>query len=377
MTEEVPSAALSASSQDVSGTAAVGTDTRSRAPFLWLIVGVGIVLWLAREVLAPFILAAVLAYAFSPLVGRAVRRTGWPRIVVVGIAYVFVVALLIVAGVLLVGRIANEVSLLAASGPDSLSKLLRELIGKDTIDIGGQQITVADIAREIQTRAGGLLASPGDAAHIAGQIGSVLLETILALIVTFYFLVDGPMLWQRTISTLPFRHREHTFELLGRIHEVLGKWLRGQLVLIAFVAFVIYIALGPILHLPYALGIAILTGFLEIIPLIGPLIATAIAGIDAFAHGGAQLAIVVIVIYFVVRQVEDQVVMPQVIGRAVHLHPVITIFAVLVGLNVYGILGGLLGVPIAAAVNVVYREFYGTPEPAQAVLPDTPEPSPG
>ena len=135
----------------------------------------------------------------------------------------------------------------------------------------------------------------------------------------------------------------------------------------------IYVALGPILHLPYALGIAILSGFLEIIPLIGPLIATAIAAMDAFAHGGAGLAVVVIVIYFVVRQVEDNLVMPQVIGRVVHLHPVVTIFAVLVGLQVYGILGGLLGVPIAAAVNVVYREFCGRrPLPTDATPPRRP-----
>ena len=55
--------------------------------------------------------------------------------------------------------------------------------------------------------------------------------------------------------------------------------------------------------------------------------------------------------------------MPQVIGRAVHLHPVVTIFAVLVGVSAFGILGGLLGVPVAAAINVVYREFYGLPRP--------------
>ena len=110
--------------------------------------------------------------------------------------------------------------------------------------------------------------------------------------------------------------------------------------------------------------------------MIGPLVATAIAAVDAFAHGGTQLAIVVIVIYFVIRQVEDQVVSPIVIGRTVHLHPVITIFAVLVGLSVYGILGGLLGVPIAAAVNVVYREFYAVAEPVHAapIAPAEPEP---
>jgi predicted PurR-regulated permease PerM len=342
---------------------------RDRAPFIWLVVGAAIVLWLGRDILAPFILAAVLAYAFSPLVGRAVVRTGWPRVVVVGIAFVVVIALLIVAVVLLAGRIANEVTLLAASGPDSLAALLRDLVGRDTIDIGGQQIAVADIARELQKRLGDLVSSPGDAAQVAGRIGSILLDTSLAIIVTFYFLIDGPTLWQRSIETLPAESRDRTVDLLGRIHDVLGHWLRGQLVLIAFVATVLYIALGPILHLPYALGIAVLSGFLEIIPLIGPLIATAIATVDAFAHGGATTAVIVIVLYLVVRQVEDNLVAPQVIGRVVHLHPVITIFAVLVGLQVYGILGGLLGVPVAAAVNVVYREFYG---PAEAPAPATP-----
>jgi predicted PurR-regulated permease PerM len=356
--------------------APVRSFVRERAPFVWLLVGAAIVLWLARDVLAPFILAAVLAYAFSPLVGRAVVRTGWPRVAVVAISFVFVVALLVVVAVLLAGRIANEVTLLAASGPDSLAALLREIVGRDTIDLGGQHIAVADIARELQKRLGDLVASPGDAAHIAGQVGSVLLEASLALIVTFYFLVDGPMLWQRTIEALPLADRDRTVDVLGRIHVVLGRWLRGQLVLIALVATVLYIALGPILHLPYALGIALLSGFLEIIPLIGPLIATAVAAVDAFAHGGATTAIIVVVIYFVVRQVEDNVVAPQVIGRVVHLHPVITIFAVLVGLQVYGVLGGLLGVPIAAAVNVVYREFYGSPERAPADAPPVGSPPP-
>jgi predicted PurR-regulated permease PerM len=330
-----------------------GSDRR-RGPFLGLVVAAIVVLWIARDVLGPFVVAAVTAYAFSPLVTRAERRTGWPRPVVVGLGYGIAVVLLAILAYFLAGRIAQEIALLAASGPDSLATLLRQLFGRDMIDVAGQQISIADIAREIQSRVGGLIASPGDAAHLAGEVGSIGLELILALIVTFYFLVDGHMLRDRSIALLPVEHRARTVEVLGRIHDVLGKWLRGQLALIVLVATVVYIALGPVLHLPYALGIAIVTGVLEI----GPLIATAIAGVDAFARGGPELAVVVVVLYFVIRQVEDQVVMPIVIGRAVHLHPVVTIFAVLVGLSVYGVLGGLLGVPVAAAVNVVFRELY-------------------
>ena len=102
----------------------------------------------------------------------------------------------------------ERAGLLSASGPDSLATLLRELVGRDTIVIGGQTVAVADIARELQTRLLGVLSSPGDAVHIGAEVGSTLLEALLALIVTFYFLVDGPMLWHRTIEVLPFRHRD-------------------------------------------------------------------------------------------------------------------------------------------------------------------------
>jgi predicted PurR-regulated permease PerM len=329
-----------------------------RGPFALLLLAVVAVLWLSRAVLGPFIVAGVIAYAFSPLVSSTQRRMGWPRVVVVAVGYVCAIAVIAVVVGLLAGRIASELHLLAAGGPDALATTLRHMVGGDSVQIGNQTILMADVAREIQSRFLGLVSSPGDTLHVVGQVGEFGLQTILTIIISFYLLVDGDLFMDRTIALLPGTHRARTVDVLARIHIVLGKWLRGQILLIALVAAVAYIGLGPILHLPYALGLAILTGILEIIPLVGPLIATAVVAIDAFARGGPGLAAVVIVFYFVLRQVEDQVVMPIVIGRAVHLHPVVTIFAVLVGLSLYGVLGGLLGVPVAAAANVVFRELY-------------------
>ena len=341
---------------------AVVTPARERGPFVALAIGAALVLWVARGVLGPFIVAAVLAYAFSPLISATQRRTGWPRTAVVVVEYGIAAIVLVAIAILLAGRLGGELQQLAASGPDSVATLLRNLVGGDSVDIGGQRIAVVDIAREIQARINALIAAPGDAVHLAVQIGELILQVILTTIVTFYFLVDGALLRDRAIGLLPVEQRERTRDVLARIHAILGKWLRGQLLLIVLVSVVAYLALGPILHLPYALAIGVLTGVLEIIPLVGPVVATAIAATDAFARGGASLAVVVIAIYFVLRQVEDQVVMPVVIGRAVHLHPVVTIFAVLVGLSLYGVLGGLLGVPIAAAINVVVGELYPQPD---------------
>lgn len=338
-------------------------------PFGWLLLAAVALFWLARPVLGPFVVAGALAYAFSPLVTRVERRTGMRRVFVVALGYVLLVVLLVAAALLLARPVNREIAALSSSGPDTLAVALRQLLGRDTIDLGGQRVQVTAIAAEVQRQLTTMLASPGDAVHLATQVGDAALQGLLALIVAFYLLVDGARMRDAVLRLLPSTHQARAFDLVESIHEVLAKWLRGQLLLIALVAFVVYLALGPVLHLPYALAIGVITGLLEIIPLVGPLIATAIAATDAFAHGGAATTAIVVVFYFAVRQVEDQLVMPVVIGRVVHLHPVVTIFAVLVGLSVGGVLGGLLGVPAAAAINVVFHELY--PQPPAGAPPAT------
>ncbi len=327
---------------------------------VWLVVAILVIAWLARDVIGPFVVAGVIAYAFSPVVSAGTQRTGLHRGVVVGIGYA-VALFLIAATVFFLGqKLLRELADLSRGGPDALAALLRQIAGGDTIDIAGQTISVQQITDQVEAAITRIFASPGDALHVASELGNLLLHAFLTIVVTFYFLLDGQRMGSFALRLLRPEVRPRAEEILGRIHVVLGTWLRGQILLIALVAAVAYVILGPILHIPNALAIGALTGVLEIIPLVGPIIAGGIAGLAAFAHGGTGLAIVVIVIYVILRQVEDQLVMPLVIGRAVHLHPVVTIFAVLVGLSAFGILGGLLGVPVAAALNVAFRELYPT-----------------
>ena len=221
-----------------------------------LIVGVviaAVIAWLARPIIGPFIVAAVIAYAFGPVVSAVQVRTGLARPVIVLLGYVIVVAVLIVAGYFIIGRLIREMELLNLAGPDSLAHALRQLLGSDTVVIGSQQITVTQVAQAIQDTLTKLIASPGSDVQMASRVGEVALQTLLAMIVTFYFLIDGQRLRDGTISVLPPRHRRRTVAVLDRIHLVLGKWLRGQLLLMLIVAIVVYIVLGPILHLPLSL----------------------------------------------------------------------------------------------------------------------------
>lgn len=327
-------------------------------PFIWLVVATLVVVWLARDVIGPFVVAAVVAYAFGPLATTFERRTGLPRLAVVALGYLIALTLLGLLVVLLAERLATELTKLGAAGPDAIATTLRYFVGGDTISIGGREIPVTAVVSALKDRAAGVVAAPGDALHVAAQVGEFGLNSVLALVIAFYLILDGGRFRDRALALVPTRRRTRVVTVLDRIHGVLGKWLRGQLLLIALVALVVYLGLGPALHLPYALALAVLTGVLEVLPLVGPVIATAIAASDAFVAGGAGVAIAVVVFFFVLRQIEDQVVMPLVIGRVVHLHPVATIFAVLVGLSAFGVLGGVLAVPVAAAANVVFNEAF-------------------
>jgi predicted PurR-regulated permease PerM len=327
------------------------------ARLLVLGIAVLLVLWLARGIVGPFIVAGVLAYAFSPVVSAVQSRTGLPRAAVVGIGYALLLVIVGVLAFLAAERAGKELTELSSGGRDVISAALHKLLG-NSIVIAGNTYNVEDLAVQIRQAFLGWIGSPSSAVQTAERAVDVGLQVVLCLIVTFYLLLDGYRFWQFVLRFLDPGQRADALRIAHRIHVVLGRWLRGQLLLIALVAAVIYVVLGPILHVPYALALGILSGVLEIVPLVGPVVAAALAGTVTFATHGTNTTIVVLVVYVVVRQVEDQLVMPLVIGRAVHLHPVITIFAVLVGLSTWGILGGLLGVPVAAALNVTLHELY-------------------
>jgi predicted PurR-regulated permease PerM len=333
------------------------TFSRRRVRLLALLVVVGFIVWLARGVLGPFVVAAVLAYAFAPVVSAAEERTRLPRVAVIGLGYVLFLLAVGVVAFLAAERAGSELNDLTSGQQDIVYGALHKLFG-DTLVIAGTAYSVKDISRQLHDAILGLVSSPNDAVHLAERAVDVALQAILTLIVTFYFLLDGRRFGQFALRFLEPEHQASARHIAGRVHVVLGRWLRGQLFLIALVAAVLYVVLGPILHVPFALALSLLSGVLEIIPLVGPIVAAALAATVAFSTKGSDTTIVVLILYVVVRQIEDQIVMPIVIGRAVHLHPVITIFAVLVGLSAWGILGGLLAVPVAAALNVTLHELY-------------------
>ena len=323
-----------------------------------LLIGAAVLVWFARPVLAPFVVGAFIAYAFTPFIDAAQARTGRSRTFVVAAVSVLALIAIGVVGFIVGGLVYRELELLLKSGPDALTTALRQLLGSDSITVGDRTITVEELAAQIQAAIAAFTQTPDTALRTAEDVLRTVLNVALTVIVTFYLLLDGNRFGATALRFLDAEDRAQTTRIAGRIHVVLGHWLRGQLVLIVLVTVVVAIVLGPILHLPYATALGVMTGLLEVIPLIGPLVAGTVVAVVALSSGGISLAITVVVFLFVLRQVEDTVVVPNVLGRAVHLHPLVAMFAVVVGTTAFGILGTFLAVPIAAAINVAMHEFF-------------------
>jgi predicted PurR-regulated permease PerM len=316
------------------------------------------VFWFARPVLLPFIVGAIIAYAFTPAIDAAQKRTGRSRLLIVVLAFGTGLAVLIAIAVAFAGPVSREVGLLIRSGPDALETALRQVLGGDTITIGDRTLTVEELATQLQGAINNFLQTPEGAIRAAEQLLHGALDLLLTMIVTFFLLLDGDRFGNTLLRFLHPDDRVQMQAVAGRIHVVVGQWLRGQLLLVAFVSVVVTLVLGPILHLPNALALGVMTGVLEVITFIGPIIAGAVVGIVALSTGGPALALTAVVFLFVLRQIEDVVIMPAVLGRAVNLHPLAAVFAVAVGATAFGIVGTFLALPVAAAINVALHEFF-------------------
>jgi predicted PurR-regulated permease PerM len=193
---------------------------------------------------------------------------------------------------------------------------------------------------------------------------SFAIELLVYLIASFYLIVYGDRFMLAIRELLNRRYHREFDRLMLDINTTLGAYIRGQLILVVIMSTASYVALR-ILDVDYALSVAIATGFLELIPLIGPWTAGAIAVAIAlfqdtapFDWSNPTLALVVGLTYFALRQLEDAFVIPLVIGRIVHLHPLLVIFVLVVGTSLGGVLGLILAVPVAAVLKIIVAFFY-------------------
>lgn len=315
------------------------------------------VLYRAGDIVRPFLWAAVLSFVLLPVVRILEVRVTRNRTAAAAIVFLGLLAL-IVGGARLLAPLAmaqlalfqRSLPVLVANAEATISDTLTQLGMADLVPLVLRPLAGAPDAA---SRGATGLALP----FIVG-FGHFLLEFLVFLIATFFLLRDWPRLISWIGRLAPRTHRHELAPLGQQVNALLGRYVRGQMLLILIMWVVTTIGLTA-LGVPFSFLLGFMTGVLEIIPIIGPITAGAIASLVALGHpnpfGWSQLVYVAVVaiMYTVLRHAEDYFVIPLVIGRIVRLHPAVVIFALLGGGAIFGLIGILLAVPVAATARLV------------------------
>ena len=347
---------------------------------LTLLIGVAL-LWVVWQVISPILhtlvlfgLAAVLAFALSGPVDMLTRRIGNRLLAIV--AVYLLVGILVVGGIiLLAGPFVRQASDLAGALPQYASELqarapeVQTTLGQYGVQTDLEQLK-AQAASAIEKGGTDVLKN---LVGTLAEVGGMILDIVLALVISLYLLVDGPRFGERSLAIIPSQHRAKALFLQDNVSRVLGGYLRGQLTL----ALIIGILAGvgtALLGLPYAVVLGVLAGLFELVPMFGPILSVVPAVLVALFMPFPTVVWVVL-FFLVIQQVENNVLAPRISGHAVGLHPLGAMFALLAGFQLAGLLGGLFAVPLAGVLWVLLGAAYRNvvvaepPRPRRRLLP--------
>ncbi|MBI4097262.1 MAG: AI-2E family transporter [Candidatus Levybacteria bacterium] len=308
--------------------------------FALVIIGLSWIVFQLREILVSIFIAYILMAAIMPLVSF-LQRHKFPKILAVSIPYFSILTAIFMLVVPLVQLFLPQVQSFIAGLPVFLNQ---------SANLFGLSIDPKDI----QLYLSGELASLGrNAFTVTSKIFGSVLATISVFFISFYFLMYHEAFKRWVASLFHKNTREKVVETMQLIDEKLGAWFRGEVTLMFSIGFMTWIALS-IINMPYALPLAVIAGFLEIVPTLGPTLSAIPAVIVALTIS-PTLALTVVVIYIIIQQLENSLLVPKVMQRAVGLNPVMVIIAIMIGGNLMGVIGALLAIPFFTFLLLLFN----------------------
>lgn len=306
-------------------------------------------LFLIRDVIVLLFIVLILVSALSPTVERwakYVSRTG-------AVILIFLLILLCLAVVfsLLIPPLVDQIREFSVNLPSYADRFTQA-------SSSGFLQSVSNIVRDNLNTLSGQLSdiSSSILSKTFGVISGVV-AVITVFVLTFYLLIEKEGLKKIYKGVMPSEWYETLAEPTRKISDKLGGWLRGHLMVMFLVGLLTTIGL-MIIRLPYALTLGIWAGLVELVPIVGPWIGT-ITGVIVGLTVSPLMGLLTLIIYLIVQQIEGNVLVPKIMSRTVGLNPVAVILAIVIGGKLYGILGILIGVPIAAVISVI-AEDWGT-----------------
>jgi len=310
-------------------------------------------LYYIRDILIVVFVATLLAMALNPIVNW-LNKKKIPRIFCVLIIYICLFTIFFGTIALIVPPLTNEVQQITSNFPILWEKFMTSFSGGENFDSENE---IVNAIRDQLGSAQELLST--SATNIFSFIRNVFgnfISFMLIFVLTFYFLVQEDTIKKAFKHFTPQKYQPYMNDVLTRMQERVSMWLRGQLILVFIVGFLVLVGL-KILNIKYFLLLALIAGIFEIIPYIGPILA-AVPAVFIASVESPWRGLAVIMLFWLIQQMENHLIVPKVMQKMIGLNPIVIILVILIGAKLYGFLGILVAVPTAAALSVIVKDVF-------------------
>ena len=329
-------------------------------------VGLLYLLYQVRSVLLLVFISVFLAVALGPAVGFF-RRRRIPKGLSILIVYILIAASIVGVGLLIVPPIVTQVDELAGKIPHYLQDLRKN-----------KQFAKYDdkyhISQKINEQAAKLPSHLGEAAgalkSITVGVFGALVQLVTVLTMTFFLLLDGERISGFLLRQRGPENEQRYRAIAADVYRSIAGYVAGNLLISVIAGLVAYITM-LILDVPFAVPLAVLMAFLDLIPLVGATLGGVAIGIVTAFNDFPTDTIIWAIVFIVYQQIENNVIQPVVYRRTVNVPPLMVIVAILIGGSLLGILGALVAIPIAASLQIIVRDvwLHRKDTPGDVVLP--------
>jgi predicted PurR-regulated permease PerM len=344
-----------------------------QAALLVVLVAAGFwFLYRFHQVFLTLFVALVLSTAIRPI-ARRLNNLGIPKEASVILIYLVVIVALVGIIVLLVPLVADQINRAVTSIPDVYSQIRESMLGNPNFFIWRlglelpENITLSSPPPPVEDDEG-LMVNVGQSLALLGLGVRTIFMTFAALVLAFYLTLEGQKSKLSLMLVVPLEHRESARELAAEIQDRLGAYVSGQVLLgliIGGLSFIAYILIG----LPNSLALALVAGIMEMVPIIGPFLGAIPALIVAYSIN-PTLALWVVVATIIIQQLENNLLVPRIMKKAVGVSPLVTLLALTAFGSLFGILGAVVAIPLAAIIQLLLDRFVLSPNSENGMVLD-------
>lgn len=322
--------------------------------FLLVATGLGLYLvWRLRGVIQLLAISLFFAFALFPVVDAVASRTHAPRVAVILVVYVVLTMLILLIAYVVVPSLVKELQTLSRNAPHYAAQLRHD----PTIRRFDDRYHIsAKLVRDAQHLPEGLAKLAGPLKDVTVGAAAFVTQLLAVLSITFLLILHGRRYAELGLALTGERQTRYR-QILIDIKDSVAQYTLGKIVISVTATVATWIVLS-ILGVPYALALGLVVGFFDFIPLIGATLGAIVVGFATLTVGFPTTTIIWVVFIIVWQRIEDYVIQPNVYGKTMNMNPLVTIISLLVGAELLGLLGVLLAIPAAAAIQIILRDWW-------------------